>query len=103
MYFVISFIVGLVLLAFRAFAIKKLWLWFVIPTCMNINPITIGMAMGLSLLVSILQNWRSLTKEEMDNMKGYKQSDLFFVLFVNSMVQVVMIAFALGFGWFIHR
>ena len=79
--FFAAFIAGL----FRGYVIFKLWAWFLVP--IGVHPITIPIALGISLIVSILTY--QMPKEGEDSPEFGK---VFFFSLIYS-------AMALGLGW----
>lgn len=93
---------SIAVLVFRGFVIKKFWMWFIMPTFINAPAISIATAIGISLLVNIINPMRSLTKREVDDMKLYSSKDSFDLSLINTSAQLIIILFSLFMGWVIH-
>jgi hypothetical protein len=99
---IINLICSMLELCLRGYVISKLWLWFVVSIFTGINPLSVGAAIGLSLLISVIQRWKTLTNEETATLKQYKPEDTSRLIITNFFIQVVIIITTLGTGWFIH-
>lgn len=77
----------------RATTLAQLYIWFIVPTY-HVSPITPGTAYGITLLVHLM------TYVIPPNRFKTKDEDGFLItLFAGCVIS----AFALGFGWLIHR
>ena len=90
--YITAFIMFLVLSSvYSGYALSILWDWFVVPT-LNLEPISIPIAIGLAIVVSYLTNHTDSTQEN----NGDTFSEILLNLIGRTLVKPTM---ALFIGW----
>jgi hypothetical protein len=75
---------------FQGWVLTVLWSWFVAPT-FNLPELSIAVAIGLSLVVSMFKTYTASNKELTQNEK-----------LTNALATVLVPLFTLFFGWIVH-
>jgi hypothetical protein len=85
----------------RGLTIKLLWSWFVCPQ-FNVNQLSLVSAIGISLLVGIITQWKSFSKKEIDENKSLNVEDTWHTLLYNGLIQTIMLFVVMGIGWALY-
>ena len=85
----------------RSFLIRSLWLWFIVPQ-FSAQPLKLATAIGIVCMGSAVYTWKTASKSEIDEMRGYEDKDKFIVPFTNFMAQSVDLVMVYIFAWLIH-
>ena len=94
---IFGFVMFVPLVLFYGWAIKVMWNWFIPTTFSSAPSLTIGTAVGLSLVVSIFQ--MDVAKREEEEQHG---KSLFEKTLTKVFTKVLATLFILGYGAIVH-
>jgi hypothetical protein len=98
MAFVLQILFGVLNTFLRGVLIKTFWGWFILTQFHGLPDLSIIGAIGLSLFVSAVSPWRSLSREEI----GEDRDDAVSRGLINSFLYFLACLFSLGVGWIVH-
>lgn len=93
--YVIATIIGLTLsYLYSAWALTILWGWFIVPT-FHLTPLTVGMALGLIVVVNFLKITVNLSDK-------HEHQPYFVILLAGYFWTIYLPTITLAIGWIIH-
>jgi hypothetical protein len=88
---------------FRGYLIKTFWAWFIMTIFTTLPSIGLLAGIGLSLFLSSITAWRSMTIGEWEDVKGISAEDSSNLQLINGVFLAFALAVTLGVGWVVHH